>query len=70
MKVAFDLDEKLMVIEADALIGQEGRLTIVGRHATYCIEGLEEKLAKRLVMEAYNSKTMNLTGYATKIAEA
>ena len=54
MKVVFDLDDKLIVTEAQELIGQEGELTIIDSRHTYYIENLSEERAKKLVMEAYN----------------
>ena len=42
MKVVFDLDDKLIVTEAQELIGQEGELTIIDSRHTYYIENLSE----------------------------
>ena len=61
MKVVFDLDDKLIVTEAE--------LTIIDSRHTYYIENLSEERAKKLVMEAYNSKCMNLTGFITKVRD-
>ena len=48
MKVVFDLDDKLIVTEAQELIGQEGELTIIDSRHTYYIENLRaESLASR-----------------------
>lgn len=69
MKVVFDLDDKLIVADVQELIGQEGELTIIDSRHTYYIENLDEETSKKLVMEAYNSKCINLTGYNTKIRE-
>ena len=69
MKVVFDLDDKLIVTEAQELIGQEGEITIIDSRHTYYIENLSEERAKKLVMEAYNSKCMNLTGFITKVRD-
>ena len=51
MKVVFDLDDKLIVTEAQELIGQEGELTIIDSRHTYYIENLSEERAKKLVMD-------------------
>lgn len=69
MKIVFDLDEKLVVTEAQELVGQEGELLIVDNRHTYYIENIDEMMAKKLVMEAFNNKCVNLTGFITKIRE-
>lgn len=69
MKIVFDLDEKLVVTEAIELVGRDGELTIVDSRHTYYIENIDEIMAKKLVMEAFNNKCVNLTGYITKLRE-
>lgn len=69
MKIVFDLDDKLVVTEAQELVGQEGELTIVDSRHSYYIENIDEMMAKKLVMEAFNNKCVNLTGYITRLRE-